>query len=53
MLQNVELKKYGVGFEEEQMPELDTLTKITSNPPQWFLNVAGKSRVKNRATTQP
>ena len=35
-------KKYGVGFEEEQMPELDTLTKITSNPPQWFLNVSGK-----------
>jgi len=35
-------KKFGVGFEEEQMPELDTLTKITSNPPQWFLNVAGK-----------
>ena len=35
-------KKHGVGFEEEQMPELDTLTKITSNPPQWFLNVGGK-----------
>ena len=35
-------KKYGVGFEEEQMPELDTLTKIKSNPPQWFLNVSGK-----------
>ena len=35
-------KKYGVGFEEEQMPELDTLTKIKSNPPQWFLNVGGK-----------
>ena len=35
-------KKFGVGFEEEQMPELDTLTKITSNPPQWFLNVGGK-----------
>ena len=34
-------KKYGVGFEDEQMPELDTLTKIKSNPPQWFLNVAG------------
>ena len=38
-------KKYGVGFEEEQMPELDTLTKIKSNPPQWFLNVSG-SRVE-------
>ena len=36
-------KKHGVGFEEEQMPELDTLTKITSNPPQWFLNVDGTS----------
>ena len=35
-------KKFGVGFEEEQMPELDTLTKINSNPPQWFLNVVGK-----------
>ena len=35
-------KKFGVGFEEEQMPELDTLTKITSNPPQWFLNIDGK-----------
>ena len=34
-------KKFGVGFEDEQMPELDTLTKIKSNPPQWFLNVAG------------
>tara|TARA_R100001443_G_scaffold115609_2_gene133780 strand:- start:541 stop:2058 length:1518 start_codon:yes stop_codon:yes gene_type:complete len=34
-------KKFGVGFEDEQMPELDSLTKITSNPPQWFLNVAG------------
>ena len=35
-------KKFGVGFDEEQMPELDTLTKIKSNPPQWFLNVGGK-----------
>ena len=35
-------KKFGVGFEEEQMPELDTLTKINSNPPQWFLNIDGK-----------
>ena len=35
-------KKFGVGFEEEQMPEMDTLTKINSYPPQWFLNVAGK-----------
>ena len=35
-------KKFGVGFEEEQMPEMDTLSKIKSNPPQWFLNVAEK-----------
>jgi hypothetical protein len=35
-------KKFGVGFEEEQMPELNTLSKINSNPPQWFLNVGGK-----------
>ena len=34
-------KKFGVGFEEEQMPSLDALSKINSNPPQWFLNVAG------------
>ena len=32
-------KKFGVGFEEEQMPEIKNLTKIDSNPPQWFLNV--------------
>ena len=41
-------KKHGVGFEEEQMPELDTLTKITSTPPQWFLNVDG-TRVELKA----
>jgi len=35
-------KKFGVGFEEEQMPELETLSKMNSNPPQWFLNVGGK-----------
>ena len=35
-------KKFGVGFEEEQMPELGSLTKVTSNPPQWFLNVDDK-----------
>ena len=35
-------KRFGVGFEEEQMPEMDTLSKIASNPPQWFLNVDGK-----------
>ena len=35
-------KKFGVGFEEEQMPLLETLTKINSNPPQWFLTVDEK-----------
>ena len=35
-------KKFGVGFEEEQMPELGTLTKICSNPSQYFLDVDGK-----------
>jgi len=35
-------KKFGVGFEEEQMPELGTLTKISSNPSQYFLDVDGK-----------
>ena len=33
--------KFGVGFGEEQMPELGQLTKVTSSPPQWFLNVDG------------
>ena len=32
-------KKFGVGFTDEQMPLLETLTKINSNPPQWFLTV--------------
>ena len=41
-------KRHGVGFEEEKMPELDTLTKITSTPPQWFLNVDG-TRVELKA----
>ena len=36
------LKKFGVGFDEEEMPPLNDLTKITSDPPQWFLNVDGK-----------
>ena len=35
-------KKHGVGFEDEQLPELKNLTKITSNPPEWFLEVDGK-----------
>ena len=35
-------KKFGVGFTDEQMPLLETLTKIKSNPPQWFLTVDEK-----------
>jgi len=35
-------KKFGVGFEEEQMPELGTLSKICSKPSQYFLDVDGK-----------
>ena len=32
-------KKFGVGFEDEQMPVLGNLTKYDSNPPQYFLDV--------------
>ena len=32
-------KRFGVGFGEEEMPVLGSLTKYTSNPPQWFLDV--------------
>ena len=35
-------KRFGVGFGEEEMPILGSLTKYTSNPPQWFLDVADK-----------
>jgi len=38
-------KPFGVGFGEEQMPVLGNLTKYTSNPPQWFLDV-GESRIE-------
>jgi len=38
-------KRFGVGFEEEQMPELGQLTKINSNPTQYFLDIGG-SRVE-------
>ena len=31
--------KFGVGYGEEQMPELSNLTKVNSSPPQWFLDV--------------
>ena len=32
-------KRFGVGFGEEEMPLLGNLTKYTSKPPQWFLDV--------------
>jgi hypothetical protein len=32
-------KKFGVGFEEEEMPILCNLTKYDSSPPQYFLDV--------------
>ena len=35
-------KRFGVGFGEEEMPILGNLTKYTSTPPQWFLNVDEK-----------
>ncbi len=38
-------KKFGVGFGEEQMPVLGSLTKYTSTPPQWFLDV-DKTRIE-------
>ena len=38
-------KRFGVGFGEEEMPVLGSLTKYTSNPPQWFLNV-DKTRIE-------
>ena len=38
-------KRFGVGFDEEQMPMLGNLTKYTSSPPQWFLDV-GEARIE-------
>ena len=38
-------KRFGVGFGEEEMPILGSLTKYASNPPQWFLNV-DKTRIE-------
>jgi hypothetical protein len=35
------MKKFGVGYGEEEMPILGNLTKYKSNPPQWFLDVSG------------
>jgi hypothetical protein len=38
-------KRFGVGYGEEEMPVLGSLTKYTSNPPQWFLDV-GETRIE-------
>ena len=38
-------KRYGVGFGEEEMPVLGSLTKYASTPPQWFLDV-DKTRIE-------
>ena len=38
-------KRFGVGYGEEEMPVLGSLTKYTSNPPQWFLDV-DKTRIE-------
>ncbi len=35
-------KRFGVGFGEEEMPVLGSLTKYASTPPQWFLDVDKK-----------
>ena len=39
------MKKFGVGYDEEQMPDLGNLTKYASKPPQWFLDV-GEKRIE-------
>jgi hypothetical protein len=38
-------KRFGVGYDEEQVPTLGNLTKYASRPPQWFLNV-GDARIE-------
>ena len=38
-------RRFGVGYGEEEMPGLGSLTKYTSKPPQWFLDV-GESRIE-------
>ena len=35
-------KRFGVGFGEEEMPILGSLTKYASKPPEWFLDVDKK-----------
>jgi len=37
-------KRYGVGFDDEHMPELHSLTKFNSKPPQWFLTIGNESK---------
>ena len=44
-LDSAEQKDLVLGFGEEEMPILGSLTKYTSNPPQWFLNV-DKTRIE-------
>ena len=41
-------KRFGVGFDEEQMPSLGNLTKINSFPPQWFLTVGDQNQEGKR-----
>jgi hypothetical protein len=38
-------KRFGVGYGEEEMPLLGSLTKYRSTPPQWFLDV-DKTRIE-------
>ena len=35
-------KRFGVGYGEEEMPVLGSLTKYASKPPEWFLDVDKK-----------
>lgn len=37
-------KRHGVGFDDEHMPELHSLTKFNSKPPQWFLTIGNESK---------
>ena len=41
-------KKFGVGFEEAQMPELGQLIKINSEPTQYFLDIDGRRVTLNK-----
>ena len=47
-------KKFGVGYGEEEMPSLGSLTKYTSKPPQWFLDVnASRIELKSEQLYNP